>query len=236
MSKITLKEFFEDDNFNVCHCNTKEKAIIFLRQAGEVNMKMGSNIHIELDYTAWNEFKENTCYSNRGTCASKDYYEEEYDIYEFEDIIFENEGNMKIYGVEPTKEQEKEIKKILGIKDETWKPEVGELVWILFGTNTNEYNLGFAFKTKEEAEFRKEQLLVENELRRFAAENNEEIDWNDENQPKYYISYHSISNTVSIDAKSTFKSNDVYFTSAEIAQKAIDTIGEDRIKKFYLGV
>ena len=28
----------------------------------------------------------------------------------------------------------------------------------------------------------------------------------------------------------------IYFTSEEIAEKAIETIGEDRIKKYYFGV
>lgn len=103
----------------------------------------------------------------------------------------------------------------------------------------NKYEIGNCFQTKEKAEFAVERLKVIAELKRFAQEHNEkEIDWRDYSQCKYYIycEYHEHVEYIDVGCVKECKSNDIYFTSEEIAQQAIEAIGKDRIKKYYFEV
>lgn len=101
------------------------------------------------------------------------------------------------------------------------------------------FNIGNCFKTKEEAEHMVEKLKVIHELQKFAYENNEgEIDWNDAKQYKQFLIYDIEDKKVCVDYKTYVKSEpfNIYFTSFDIARKAIKTIGEDRIKKYYFDI
>ena len=101
------------------------------------------------------------------------------------------------------------------------------------------FNMGNCFKTKEEAEHMVEKLKVIHELQKFAFENNEkEIDWNDAKQYKQFLIYDIEDKKVCIDYKTYVKNEpfNIYFTSFDIARKAIKTIGEDRIKKYYFDI
>ena len=101
------------------------------------------------------------------------------------------------------------------------------------------FNIGNCFKTKEEAEHMIEKLKVIHELQKFAYENNEgEIDWNDAKQYKQFLIYDIEDKKVCVDYKTYVKSEpfNIYFTSFDIARKAIKTIGEDRIKKYYFDI
>ena len=103
----------------------------------------------------------------------------------------------------------------------------------------NRLEFGNCFKTKEEAKHMAEKLKVINELKNFALENNaEEIDWKNLKQVKWAIAYSRIYKNLELnDWRNTqFSSSNIYFTSREIAQKAIETIGEDRIKKYYFDI
>ena len=106
-------------------------------------------------------------------------------------------------------------------------------------TDKNRLEFGNCFKTKEEAEHMAEKLKVINELKNFALENNnEKIDWRDKCIGKYFITYDFYDEEISI-ASYTFRNFlpfAIYFTSKEIAQKAIETIGEYRIKKYYFDI
>ena len=55
-------------------------------------------------------------------------------------------------------------------------------------------------------------------------------DWNDEEEGKYYISLDHIINSLFIDCMGLFQNNDVYFKSEEVANQAIDILGEETIK------
>ena len=137
-------------------------------------------------------------------------------------------------------------------ESKAWKPKQGETYYyvenvgeVLGDCNTdhevdkNRINLGNCFKTKEEAEHMVEKLKVINELKNFALENNaEEIDWKNLKQVKWAIAYSRIYKNLELnDWRNTqFSSSNIYFTSKEITQKAIETIGEDRIKKYYFDV
>ena len=98
---------------------------------------------------------------------------------------------------------------------------------------------GNYFKTQEEAKHMAEKLKVINELKNFALENNnEKIDWRDKCIGKYFITYDFYDEEISI-ASYTFRNFlpfAIYFTSKEIAQKAIEKIGEYRIKKYYFDI
>ena len=101
------------------------------------------------------------------------------------------------------------------------------------------FNIGNFFKTKIEAEYILEKLKVIHELQKFAYENNEgEIDWKNFNQCKYYLVYDTKDEDLYVDytAYSKREPFNIYFTSSKIAKRAIEEIGEDRIKKYYFNV
>ena len=138
-------------------------------------------------------------------------------------------------------------------KKKYWKPKESERYYFIdayqegIGNDTNDgtdvddfrLSIGNYFKTKEEAEHMIEKLKVIHELQKFAYENNEkEIDWNDAKQYKQFLIYDIEYKKVCIDYKTYVKSEpfNIYFTSFDIARKAIKTIGEDRIKKYYFDI
>ena len=106
-------------------------------------------------------------------------------------------------------------------------------------TDKNRLEFGNCFKTKEEAEHMVEKLKVINELKKFALENNEaEIDWNNLSQKKYVIIYDPENQNVDVYCywRTQYIPFNIHFTSEKIAQKAIETIGEDRIRRYYFDV
>ena len=130
-----------------------------------------------------------------------------------------------------------------------WKPEKRTQYYVIHGdgdvericyTNNPSDNraifMGNCFKTEEEAKFMVEKLKVIHELEVYAYENNtEKIDWNNFNQTKYFIIYNPTKDTINVTFHNALKSLPfaVYFTSEKVAKKAIDAIGEERIKKYY---
>ena len=93
-------------------------------------------------------------------------------------------------------------------------------------------SFGNYFKTKEEAERKRFEIKLHRQLELFALENNDrEIDWNI-NSEKYIIIYRI---DVGILINKVYSSKDfgqVYFTSKEIAEKAIETFKYDLIRYF----
>lgn len=138
-------------------------------------------------------------------------------------------------------------------KEKTWwKPKIGENYWsirpwsgaVIVCYNDHKIDgfavsMGLCFQTEEQAKFMVEKLKVIHKLEKFAYENNEEeIDWNNEDQRKFFLYYSYSANQVLVNYVISMKEIpfNVYFTSDELAEKAIETIGEDRIKKYYFGV
>lgn len=136
-------------------------------------------------------------------------------------------------------------------KKQWWEPKNKDLYWYISNDgeihswnfnkkfNTSSLNFGNCFQTKKQAKFMVEKLKVIHELEKFAYENNEkEIDWNDVNQTKYYLGMFQSDKIIAVFStyKWCYTPFNIYFTSEEIAEKAIETIGEDRIKKYYFGV
>ena len=130
-----------------------------------------------------------------------------------------------------------------------WKPVVCDLYYYIVDNGSisacyyTEYDndilrveVGNCFKTREQAEDVVEKLRVIKQLQDYALANNKEaIDWNNSDQLKYTICYDHEAKRITNGLCSRVQSNpfNIYFTSRKIAQKAIKTIGEDRIKKYY---
>src|SRR5574344_203289 len=141
------------------------------------------------------------------------------------------------------KELSEEIEQLKAEKEnEVWKLKDGEWYWFIrvdneavsnkwYGDKMGKarYELGNAFRTREEAEFRKEQLKVEAELRRFARPF-------DEDERNWAIIFDVDEKEATIDNERSYQSCNIHFASEEIAQKAINTVGADRIKKYYFGI
>lgn len=132
-----------------------------------------------------------------------------------------------------------------------WKPRDGERYYYItdggdinsdqyysasFNDNSR-YEIGNCFKTEEEAAFAVERQKIITELKRFAQEHNDKINWNN-GRWKYYLvyDYHYPVKDISIYSTIYVKRNGIFFTSKEIAQQAIDTIGADRLKKYYFEI
>lgn len=137
-------------------------------------------------------------------------------------------------------------------KSKDWKPKKGDKYYYIndagsiFNYDCREdisdeahLNIGNYFKTEEDAKHMVEKLKVIHELQKFAYENNEkEIDWNNKTQYKYYLVYATEDEELYVDYAVYCKREllNIYFTSSDIARKAIKTIGENRIKKYYFDI
>ena len=93
-------------------------------------------------------------------------------------------------------------------------------------------DFGNYFKTQEEAERKRFEIRLHRKLELFALENNDaEIDLNIHSE-KYIISYR-IDGNIFIDKVYSFKDlGQVYFTSKEIAEKALETFKHELIRYF----
>ena len=93
-------------------------------------------------------------------------------------------------------------------------------------------DFGNYFKTQEEAERKRFEIRLHRKLELFALENNDtEIDLNVHSE-KYIISYR-IDGNIFIDKVYSFKDlGQVYFTSKEIAEKALETFRHELIRYF----
>ena len=140
------------------------------------------------------------------------------------------------------------VKKSTG-ENKVWKPEENETYYYIkaagvincqeyYNTSsfsTSNYEIGNCFKTKEEAEFAVEKQKVTTELKRFAQEHNDKIDWNNDDW-KYYLAYGYLDKKLTVCSTIKIKVADIYFTSKELLQEAIKAIGADRLKKYYFEV
>lgn len=156
--------------------------------------------------------------------------------------------NNKEYEVEVSEEQIKEIEKP---KYKRWRAEKGEAYFYIFkngsidkhlDANDNEdnffYDIGNYFKTKEEAEFRKKQLLY---LRRYKDYLGDDLvtedDWKKPSLGKYATCIDNYCNGLTITTNNYLKIQGViYSNSREKIENFIEEIGEDNFKKYILEV
>ena len=127
-----------------------------------------------------------------------------------------------------------------------WKPKEGDTYFYISGTGTvisdtfmpclpsdnGKVLFNNAFQTAEEAEYMVEKIKIINKLRELS--NTRSI----YNQDKFIIYYNFQENKVSCGEINYMKVTpfEVYFKTREDCQKAIDTIGEDNLKKYYFDI
>jgi len=90
-NKITLKEFFDSEEMLAIHCHTEEKANKLLKEFDKLGeVWRDGDKYIEINH--YDTYYNSTCYDNQGDFCSLDYYlNHNYKIYEFDDIIFEEQ-------------------------------------------------------------------------------------------------------------------------------------------------
>ena len=137
----------------------------------------------------------------------------------------------RIAELEEQVEQEKEFPQS---GERYWYSNGGGMVnscfWKSEQFDLNRYRIGNMFKTEEQAEFAVEKLKVEAELRKFSRLF---ADGEENNHIKYSPSFDELSVLTSF----SYQDQGVfYFESREKVQQAIDTVGEERIKKYIFGV
>lgn len=95
------------------------------------------------------------------------------------------------------------------------------------------FSIANYFNNKEYAEYIAFKETLTRKMDRFAWENNETaINWHDSYSTKYCIIFNYIDNELIVRGTHMYMSNDIYFTSREIAEKALEEFKEDLIKLY----
>ena len=98
--------------------------------------------------------------------------------------------------------------------------------------DNNLFNSSNYFNNRNYAEYVAFKETLMRKLDRVAWENNEKvIDW-DDCSTKYYIKFEIDIKKFRISRCISFRSNDIYFTSEEIAEKALEEFKDDLIKLY----
>lgn len=118
--------------------------------------------------------------------------------------------------------------------DEYWyvddDAEVMGTVWYGDDSDQGRLSIGNVFKIKEQAEFAVEKLKIEAELRKFSRPF-EKGEYNS------YIFFYIDGDYLEVGHKvSTPSQGAIYFESEEKAKQVIQSVGEERIKKYIFGV
>lgn len=159
------------------------------------------------------------------------------------DRISELEQQLAVLRAEAEKE-EKENKST----NKRWRAEKGENYWTVsdyrrvkvevdFGADSSgdsfRYDTHNYFQTQDEARKYAKVIETERQLKRFAEEHNDKIDWTNINQTKWSLYYSYSGYEVGIAVRCVTKdARVIYFSSKEIAEQAINTIGEEKIKEY----
>ena len=107
---------------------------------------------------------------------------------------------------------------------------VSKEIWDGYDIEKDMLEIGNGFRTEQEAEFAVKKLKVEAELRKFSRPFKED-------EYNYFIQIHPSHNNIVTDSDDYYQTQGtIYFESITIANEAIDTIGEERIKKYIFGV
>lgn len=128
-----------------------------------------------------------------------------------------------------------------------WKPDSGEYYYYVSGCGEVQrstfkelnswdiecFEFGNCFETEEEAKFILEKLKVIAELKKYAEPKDRVWDGNNNH---YFIYYDVIDGKIEINFRTIIKLPTIHFESEVKAKEAIEAVGEDRIKKYYLEV
>ena len=108
--------------------------------------------------------------------------------------------------------------------------EVMNIEWYDSEYSRGRVSIGNIFRNEKQAEFAVGKLKVEAELRKFSRPFKED-------EYNYFIQIHPSHNNIVTDSDDYYQTQGtIYFESITIANEAIDTIGEERIKKYIFGV
>lgn len=153
--------------------------------------------------------------------------------------FIEKHGDRKI--------DEQDLKEMLNIKDKVWLPDVGEEFYFVgvsgkvFYKILNESNCDIPlycriFQTREETEFeikRKKFLLY---MEREFAENSDPIDWEDNNQEKWYIYNDATTPHVTPTYCKFIRTQGTLYTTNKYWLREFIEQHEDDIKRYCFGV
>ena len=142
-----------------------------------------------------------------------------------------NSLKQRIVELEKQVEQEKEFPQF---GDDYWyvdsDTDVLDVAWYGGEYDQGRLSINNVFKTKDQAEFVAEKLKVEAELRKFSRP----FKYGDEN---FEIIWNNHENNIELDWSGyVVRQSVIYFESGEIAEKAIESVGEERIKKYIFGM
>ena len=125
-----------------------------------------------------------------------------------------------------------------------WKPKKNEAYWYIDGDGAiraskgghneyekNRFSIGNCFPTKEDVKFEIERLNVIRELKALTGG----YKWMTY-LANYFITYDTDDDKVYTAFCREIKYTNIYFKSEEAAKNAIDTIGKERLKKYYFCV
>lgn len=149
-----------------------------------------------------------------------------------------------------TKEHLADMEKMLG--ECSWKPEEGEKFFFIDAWNRvcdkkyreinvccrEYYSTYNCFKTQEEAKQEAEKILIRRQLEDIAKRLNktEKIDWNDNNQPKYFFYFaFSSDEIVNFYHLRNKEQGVVCCLDKNFLNVAVEEIGEERLKKYLRG-
>lgn len=127
-----------------------------------------------------------------------------------------------------------------------WKPKHGErycclvssghvtsYVWYDADSDNDTLAIGNVFPTYEAAEFEAERRKVIAELSDYAE--GEDAVW-DMVQCHYMLYYDSTTDCIEVGFNQSLRDGNIFFPSRGAARAAIEAVGEERVKKYYLGV
>lgn len=108
-------------------------------------------------------------------------------------------------------------------------------IWRNDDSDHNRLRFGNVFLTIEDAKFASERLKVIAELKKYAKEFSDE-EWMNKDLPKYFIGFEYKFGGFSCYIANLRRGSEIYFESIQKANEAIEAVGKDRVKKYYLGV
>ena len=154
----------------------------------------------------------------------------------FNTLVFDQNGVNKLTPYEEKKEA----------SNGRWKPEKFKMFWLIKNDGTisdaiwidgesdhDFFAIGNCFRTKEDAEFAVERLKVIAELKEY-AETKERS--NTDGVQHWHIAYDLSTRKVASTFSFSMHTGELSFENEKTLQKAIDAVGLERIKKYYLGV
>lgn len=109
--------------------------------------------------------------------------------------------------------------------------------WSCAQADYEAFSYGNCFASEASALHTFKALKIYCKLKHFAEANNtKEIDWNNK-EPKYILLYSYDSSKINCEPMFSVKDvGQIYFSSDEIARRAIEFVGEDNIKKYLFGI